>query len=127
MLRSDKVLGLGLSNECFQKPTVRVNSDKQTLILAGEAIPRRDAARSTASDFGLSEMGPRLTMVATRADNTMLLAQGDSASPSEASVALSTGGESKLHRSAFNAANEYARTQDFWGTGIRSPTIDTYA
>jgi hypothetical protein len=101
-----------------------VNSDKQTLILAGEAIPRRDAARSSAGDLALSEMGPRLTMVATRADSTMLLAHGDSAS---LSMAFSTGGENKLHRSSFNAANEYARTQDFWGTGTRSTIIDTYA
>jgi hypothetical protein len=89
---------------------MRVNSDKQTLILAGEAIPRRDAARSSASDLGLSDMGPRLT--------------------------LSTGGQNKLERSgylssargsSFHAANEYARTQDFWGRGTRSTIIDTYA
>jgi hypothetical protein len=103
---------------------MRVNSDKQTLILAGEAIPRRDAARSSA---------PLQTLVATRADNTMLLAHGDSASPA---MALATGGQNTLERSgylpsarsfSFNAANEYARTQDSWGTGIRSTTIDTYA
>jgi hypothetical protein len=123
---------------------VRVNSDKQTLILAGEAIPRRHAASSSASDLGLSDVGSRLTMVATRADNTMLLAHGDFAG--KASVAAddsasavmtrSTGGENKLERagyspsarsSSFHAANEYARTQDFWGPGTRSTIIDTYA
>jgi hypothetical protein len=112
---------------------VRVNSDKQTLILAGEAVPRRDAARTSASGLGLSEMGPRQTLVATRADNTMLLAHGDSTSPV---MTLSTGGQNKLERSgylssargsSFHAANEYARTQDFWGTCTRSTTIDTYA
>jgi hypothetical protein len=103
---------------------VRVNSDKQTLILAGEAIPRRDAVSSSSGDLALTELGPRLTIVATRADNTMLLAHGDSTSPS---MALSTGGQNKLHRFSFNAANEYARTQDFSGTGTRSTTIDTYA
>jgi len=120
-----------------------VNSDKQTLILAGEAIPRRDAARSSASDLG-SEMEPRLTMVATRADNTMLLAHGDFASKAStaavdstsAAMTLSTPSQSKLERSgylssargsSFNAANEYARTQDFWSHGTRSTIIDTYA
>jgi hypothetical protein len=110
-----------------------VNSDKQTLILAGEAIPRRDAVSSSASDLAPTDLGPRLTIVATRADNTMLLAHGDSTSPA---MTLSTGGQIKLHRSgyvssargfSFNAANEYARTQDFWATGTRSTTIDTYA
>jgi hypothetical protein len=120
-----------------------VNSDKQTLILAGEAIPRRDAARTSASDIGLSE-GPRQTLVATRADNTMLLAHGDFAHKTSAAaddstspaMTLSTGGQNKLERSgylssargsSYHAANEYARTQDFWGTGTRSTTIDTYA
>ena len=112
---------------------MRVNSDKQTLILAGEAIPRRDAVSSATSDPGLSDLGPRLTIVATRADNPMLLAHGDSGSPS---MTLSTGSQNQLGRSSylssargfsFNAANEYARTQDFWGNGTRSTTIDTYA
>jgi hypothetical protein len=112
---------------------VRVNSDKQTLILAGEAVPRRDAVGSAAGGLGLPDLGPRLTIVATRADSTMLLAHGDSTSPS---MTLSSGGQNKLERSgyqsstrgfSFNAANEYARTQDFWGNGIRSTIIDTYA
>jgi hypothetical protein len=122
---------------------VRVNSDKQTLILAGEAIPRRDGARTSASDLGLSEMGPRQTLVATRADNTLLLGHGDFAHKASAAadstspaMTLSAGGQNTLERSgylpsargsAFHAANEYARTQDFWGTGARSTTIDTYA
>lgn len=123
---------------------MRVNSDKQTLILAGEAIPRRDAASSSASDLGLSDMGPRLTIVATRADNTLLLAHGALArkastaadDSTSAVMTLSTGGRNKLERSgylssargsSFHAANEYARTQDFWGHGTRSTIIDTYA
>jgi hypothetical protein len=121
-----------------------VNSDKQTLILAGEAIPRRDVASSSASDLGLSDGEPRLTIVATRADNTMLLAHGDftrkASAAAEDSVSavmtLSTGGQNKLERSgypssargsSFHAANEYARTQDFGGHGTRSTLIDTYA
>jgi hypothetical protein len=110
-----------------------VNSDKQTLILAGEAIPQRHAVSSAASDPGLSDLGPRLTIVATRTDNTMLLAHGDSGS---ASMTLATGSQNQLGRSvsassargfSFNAANEYARTQDFGGNGTRSTIIDTYA
>jgi hypothetical protein len=121
-----------------------VNSDKQTLILAGEAIPRRDAARTSANDIGPSELGPRQTLVATRADNTMLLGHGDLAHKASAAaddstspaMSVSTGGQNKLERSgflssargsSFHAANEYARTQDFWGAGTRSTTIDTYA
>ena len=112
---------------------MRVNSDKQTLILAGEAIPRRGVARSAAGESVLSDVGPRLTIVATRADDTMLLAQGESSSPS---MTLSTGGHNKLGRFGHvssvrgfssNAANEYARTQDSWGNGARSTIIDTYA
>ena len=103
---------------------MRVNSDKQTLILAGEAIPRRHAVSSAASDPGLSDLGPRLTIVATHADNTMLLAHGDSGSPS---MTLATGSQNQLGRFSFNAANEYARTQDLWGNGTRSTIIDTYA
>jgi hypothetical protein len=112
---------------------VRVNSDKQTLILAGEAVPRRDAVGSAAGGLGLPDLGPRLTIVATRADSTMLLAHGDSTSLSRT---LLSGGQNKPERSgyqsstrgfSFNAANEYARTQDFWGNGIRSTIIDTYA
>jgi hypothetical protein len=123
---------------------VRVNSDKQTLILAGEAIPRRDAASSSASGLGPSDTGPHLTIVATRADNTMLLAHGDfarkasAAADDSASAVMthSTGGQNKLERSgymssargsSFHAANEYARTQDFLGRGTRSTIIDTYA
>jgi hypothetical protein len=122
---------------------VRVNSDKQTLILAGEAIPRRDAARLSASDLGLSDMGPPLTIVATRAGNTLsrygALARKTSTAADDSSSAvmtLSTSGQNKLERSgylssargpSFHAANAYARTQDFWGHGTRSTIIDTYA
>jgi hypothetical protein len=109
-----------------------VNSDKQTLILAGEAIPRRGVAHSAAGEPGLSDLAPHLTIVATRADDTMLLAQGAS-SPS---MTLSTDGHNELGRFGHvssvrgfssNAANEYARTQDSRGNGARSIFIDTYA
>jgi hypothetical protein len=123
---------------------VRVNSDKQTLILAGEAIPRRDAANSSANELPFSDAGPRLTMVATRADETMLLAQGDFAHKTNAAADDATSpffaptspyGQSNLVRSvytpssrgsSFNAVNEYARTQDR-SAHARTMIIDTYA
>jgi hypothetical protein len=108
---------------------VRVNSDKQTLILAGEAIPRRDAA---------NDLRP-LTIVATLADDTMLLPQKPAPSSGEAtselmSIALPEG-RNGLNRSSyalsrgssFSSANEYARTQDLSGAGRRTAIIDTYA
>jgi hypothetical protein len=103
-----------------------VNSDKQTLILAGESVPRRDAAGSEL----------RLTIVATRADTTLLLAQGDAAqqpSGDEASsMALAPANNSTLSRysargSAYSAADAYARTQDLSGHAARRAIIDTYA
>jgi hypothetical protein len=78
-----------------------VNSDNQTLILAGEAIPRRAVAsfaRKTSAAVGDGE-------------NTLL--------PS--SYLSSTRGAS------FTSANEYARTQNLSGNGIRTAIIDTYA
>jgi hypothetical protein len=110
---------------------VRVNSDKQTLILAGEPIPWRLAVE------------PHLTIVATRADDTMLLAQGDlgqqraggHAPSASMTRAAATDSHNKLSRSGypssyrgayFSAASEYARTQDFSGHG-RTAIIDTYA
>jgi hypothetical protein len=110
---------------------VRVTSDKQTLILAGEAIPRRAAVDAP------------LTIVATRADDTMLLAQGDFARKQTGGESLAglipapTDGRGKLARyeqfgfsrgASFSAAHEYARTQDLAGNGAaRTAIIDTYA
>jgi hypothetical protein len=77
---------------------VRVNSDKQTLILAGEAIPRRDAVTfAITRPIGVQNKLERSTYLSS--------ARGPS----------------------FHAANEYARTQDFWGHDTRSTIIDTYA
>jgi hypothetical protein len=120
---------------------VRVNSDKQTLILAGEAAPRRDIASSSANGVGLSG-GPRLTIVATRADETMLLAQGDFAHETSTGAEDSTSllmtlrpsqseparpGSLWARGASFSAANEYAHTQDLSGYRSRTTIIDTYA
>jgi hypothetical protein len=108
-----------------------VTSDKQTLILAGEAIPRRAAVDAP------------LTIVATRADETMLLVQGDFARKQAGGESLAglipsaADSRSKLARydqfgfsrgASFSAVNEYARTQDLAGNGAaRASIIDTYA
>ena len=87
---------------------VRVNSEKQTLILAGEAIPRRGVVESLAGRRGLAypDSQPPLTIVATPVDElTPLSGRGNS----------------------YSAANAYARTQELSGGGPRSAIIDTYA
>jgi len=117
-----------------------VNSDNQTLILAGEAIPRRDLASSSANAHGLNHGGPPLTIVATPADETKLLARGDFAGNFGAATESSplktlTAYQHSLLRSSplsspgssFNAANEYARTQGLSSHGLRTALIDTYA
>jgi hypothetical protein len=81
---------------------VRVNSDNQTLILAGEAIPRRDLAAAVESTSPLKTL--------TAYQHSLLR-----------SSPLSSRG------SSFNAANEYARTQDLSSHGMRTAIIDTYA
>jgi hypothetical protein len=84
-----------------------------------------------------------LTIVATRADDTMLLAQGDFArkqtggEPLGQLISAPAGGRNKLARydqfessrgASFSAANEYARTQDLAGKGAaRTAIIDIYA
>jgi hypothetical protein len=126
---------------------VRVGSDKQTLILAGEAAPppRADAARN-----GRTGMGSQLQRV------TMLLVQGEYAAStlatdsSPAKFLAATDSERVLpppaaavdvpamsaqfvvpypsaHRTLSAGAAEYARTQNLSGGGRRRQLIDTYA
>jgi hypothetical protein len=89
--------------------TMRVNSDNQTLILAGEAIPQRAVGSSSATALAQST-SPVKTL--TPYQNAFLRA---------AFLSSTRGGAS------FNAANEYARTQDLSGNGMRAVIIDTYA
>ena len=120
-----------------------MNSDNQTLILAGEPIPRRAVGISSENAFGLSHGDRPLTIVATPADDTRLLTQGDFAGNTGAAAADSTSRlktltayQHSLIRSShlsstrgasFHAANEYARTQNLSDHGGRSAIIDTYA
>jgi hypothetical protein len=93
-----------------------VNSDNQTLILAGEAIPRRDLASLSANARGPIHGGPPLTIKTLTADQYSLL---------RSSASSSRG--SSFNAAKFNAANEYARTQDLSNDGMRTAIIDTYA
>src|SRR5271168_1786873 len=93
--------------------TVRVSPEKQTLILAGEAIPRRN--------FDSLANRP-LTIVATPADDTLLLIQG---SGEPANTALTP-----LVRNftlPASPANAYLRTQAMTSLHRRTRLLDTYA
>jgi hypothetical protein len=100
--------------------TVRVNSENQTLILAGEAVPRRP-----------------WTVVATPVDDPKLIIQGGFEDFSSESIALPrtlvpSHRVVASHRfversSAFSAASAYARTQELSVSSAHSAIIDTYA
>ena len=104
--------------------TVRVNSEKQTLILAGEPEPRRFAYDTTSTQRPLN-------VVATPVDDPALIAPRglEGISPYGAatprnlvpSVSLADRG------GAYSAANAYARTQQLFADSSRSMLIDTYA
>jgi len=125
---------------------VKVSSDKQTLILAGEAMPPSRAGA------GRSEMGSRLQRV------TMLLVQGEyAATPgtlvpdSSPAKSLAAADSARVllpsaaavdatvvpaqfvvpypasNRALSAGAAEYVRTQNLSGGRTRSPLIDTYA
>ena len=80
---------------------VRVSSERQTLILAGEAVPQRPVSRP-------------FTLVATHADLTLLPAQNGAGWVSSAN-------------NPDGAAGAYARTQALAGGNPRAAIIDTYA
>jgi hypothetical protein len=90
---------------------VRVNSDKQTLILAGEPVPRRDAME-------VPSRRP-VTLIATRVDAPVLLIQATASGKLAASDRMLDRG------SAFKAVRAYARTQQ--PDSGHALTIDTYA
>ncbi len=94
---------------------MRVSSEKQTLILAGEAVPQRPLPRP-------------LTIVATPADVTLLLAQGDEMSGSSERTLLYLAPAFSFHRNtSYGAAGAYARVQALAGGNSRTALIDTFA
>jgi hypothetical protein len=104
--------------------TVRVSSEKQTLILAGEPVPRRFAYNATASQHPL-------TLVATPVDDPLLISQSGPENLSSDATAFPrnpvpfTG---LFNRgSAYGAATAYARTQQLFIDSARNAIIDTYA
>jgi hypothetical protein len=113
--------------------TVRVNSENQTLILAGEAVPRRSATELAARSFTNTASPSRrpLTLVATPVDDPKLIVQGDFEEVSLDSTALPRhllASYRVVDRgSAFNAANAYARTQGLSISSAHTAIIDTYA
>ena len=127
---------------------VKVSSDKQTLILAGEAIPpRADVSRAGATNSERGVQLQRVTMllvqgeyagISPAADSrpTTFLAAADSEPVLQSSVApvhalpapaRSLAPYSPASRAFSAAAAEYARTQDLSGDRPRSRIIDTYA
>jgi hypothetical protein len=124
---------------------VRVTSDRQTLILAGETPPRRGLASSSSDDLELriTSGSQRLTIISARVDASAI-SQSDYAPDSFDSdsgivntqltavnmqpAAMTTKGQitygSSSRGSANYAVSAYARTQDLPG---RLPIIDTYA
>lgn len=111
--------------------TVRVNSENQTLILAGEPLPRRSVAESNARGFlyAASSRHP-LTLVATPVDAPLLIVQGDFEDVSESTAlprTLLPAARFADRGSAHGAAVAYARTQQLSAGIARSAIIDTYA
>jgi hypothetical protein len=96
--------------------TVRVNSENQTLILAGEPVPRRSLTESNPRGFAyIAAASARpLTVVATPVDDPML-------------IDLVPSHRLADRGSAYNAADAYARTQQLAVGNSRTAIIDTYA
>jgi hypothetical protein len=94
--------------------TVRVNSERQTLILAGEPVPQRFAYSTSLSRHPL-------TLVATPVDDPKLIAQGGFQASSPELIAW------PRSRSVHNPAIAYARTQQLAVGRARAAIIDTYA
>jgi hypothetical protein len=127
---------------------VRVTSDKQTLILAGEPIPpRRIAERADSPSSETGSQLQRVTMVFVQRDyspSTLAADAGraqfltdsgdDDPSPPQALVAEVDAPAAaaeilapRSYRALSVGAAEYARTQTLAADGARSQLIDTYA
>ena len=115
---------------------VKVSSDKQTLILKGEAIPPRRAV-SGGAEAAATEITvrlPRAAMLVPPHDFAAneLLSPSQPVPPAPAAVAaLSVSAQSLVPYSSSNrgpraGAAEYVRTRNMSGE-VRSPLIDIYA
>jgi hypothetical protein len=98
---------------------VRVSSEKQTLILAGEPAPPRGVVAAVRTVPYLDSQRP-LTIIATPVDDPMLL---ELTSLSRDLVSRLSANRGNSH----TAANAYARTQELARGSARSALIDTYA
>ncbi len=110
---------------------VRVNSEKQTLILAGERAPRPGVTDSLAVGSGLAyaDSRRRVTLVATPVTEPMLLVQGHEFISGLAPFTSNLVASLKYadRGSSYGGAYAYARTQQLSGAGARTAIIDTYA
>lgn len=101
---------------------MRVNSEKQTLILAGEPVPRRFAYNATPQR--------PLTLVATPVDEPLLIAQPGLEDLSADVMTLPgylVPSAGPADRGAYGAVVAYARTQQLSVGNQRRGIIDTYA
>lgn len=103
---------------------MRVTPDRQTLILAGEAPPRRSLANPSLDDLDSQPISgsQRVTIISARLDASMIVTQSDY-TPVPTVVAYDSGA-AWSRGSSYNAASAYARTRDLTD---RLPIIDTYA
>jgi hypothetical protein len=117
---------------------VKVSSDKQTLILKGEAIPPRRAVGRDADASG-TEISVQLQRVAMPLAPRDFAANGP-VGPDQRALPQAAGAGGTLGISARSlvpyslsnrglraGAAEYVRTQNMSGDDLRSQLIDTYA
>jgi hypothetical protein len=114
---------------------VKVTSDKQTLILAGEPIPPRRNAGTGAGGPEISVqlrsvamllvLGDYVAQTAVPSGRVVLSAAGSVVAPAVSTKSLVPSAPSSRFLSA--GAAEYVRTQNLSHDGTRSQLIDTYA
>ena len=108
---------------------MRVSSDKQTLILAGEPVPRRgtESASSTPGTTVQASRLQRITIIATRSDETTLLVQGEYAANSMPAAPSNCRAPALVaSRGSSLGAAQYARMQNLAGAIAKKPVIDLY-
>ena len=109
---------------------VKVSSDKQTLILAGEPLPpqRGNARRAATSGSELGLQLQRVTMLLVQRDYAATTLAADSGAPIDTPAVPSQSLVTYSPNRALSAgAAEYARMQKLSGDRPRRQLIDTYA